>query len=283
VDKDALIAMMVGQSVEKTTGQRTTRMVGGALLTLDAITVPGRLNRLSVTLARGEILGLTGLTGAGARTLAAVIAGITTPAGGAMALAGEPYRPRSVEEAIGRGVVFIPQDMRARGLIMPMPVAQNITLARLKSIAHGGLIDLKAEKSGAEAVIAQLDIQPRNPMRAAQALSGGNQRKTLLARGIFAGARLLVLEEPTEGVDVDARRQIHQHLRTLADAGTAIVFVSTDLEELIAVADRIVVLRNGLIAQELSPSGLSPERLLSIIQAEERPRMPAASDGAAHV
>jgi ABC-type sugar transport system ATPase subunit len=147
-----------------------------------------------------------------------------------------------------------------------MSVAHNITLAKMKALSRFFWLDLKREAAEAAAAIDRFDIVPRDPDREVEYLSGGNQRKTLLGRALFASATLLVLEEPTQGVDVDARRQIHEHLRRLADCETAVVFVSTDLEELIGLADRIVVLRNGRIGQELSPAGLTPDRLLSAIQ-----------------
>ena len=118
------------------------------------------------------------------------------------------------------------------------------------------------------AMAERLDLNPRAPDREVRFLSGGNQRKSLLGRAIFADARLFVLEEPTQGVDVESQRQIHDHLRHLADRGASVVFVSTDLEELIALADRIVVLRGGRIDQELAPAGLTPEHLLAAIQTQ---------------
>ncbi|MYZ47244.1 sugar ABC transporter ATP-binding protein [Propylenella binzhouense] len=283
VDKDDLIAMMVGQTVGETAARRAPHPPGAPLMALDGVTVPGRLDHVALTIAKGEILGLTGLTGAGARVLAEILAGIRTPSSGSLLLEGEAFRPRSIHAAIAQGVVLVPQDMRGRGLVMPMPVAQNLTMARLKAIAPRHWLNLAAERERAEALVGQLDIQPRDTTREAGLLSGGNQRKTLLGRGIFAGARLLVLEDPTEGVDVDARRQIHAYLRSLADGGTSVVFVSTDLEELIDLADRILVLRNGRIDRELAPSGLTPERLLAAIQSDHERRHAQETEGTSDV
>lgn len=269
VDKDQLIAMMVGQAVRTTAISRTAAGVRGEpLLSLEAINLSGQLVEISLTVARGEIVGLTGLTGAGAHTLASVIGGLLA-AKGTMTLLGARYAPRSVKEAIRRGVIFVPEDMRARGLAMPLSIAQNITLAKLKALSRACWLDLKRETIEASAMIERLDIVPREPSREVQYLSGGNQRKTLLGRALFASANLLVLEEPTQGVDVDARRQIHEHLRRLADNGAAVVFVSSDLEELIDLPDRIVVLREGRIGRALSPIGLKADRLLAAIQTDE--------------
>ena len=268
IDKAGLIAKMVGHSVDAAAPRAESRARGNPLLSVAGLSVPGRLIDVSLAVDRREIVGLTGLTGAGARTLASVMGGVVVAAG-AMTLLGAPYAPASVEEAIRRGVVFVPEDIRARGLVMPMSVAHNITLAKMKALSRFFWLDLKRELAEAAAAIDRFGIVPRDPDREVEYLSGGNQRKTLLGRALFTSATLLVLEEPTQGVDVDARRQIHEHLRRLADCETAVVFVSTDLEELIGLADRIVVLRNGRIGQELSPAGLSPDRLLSAIQNQE--------------
>ena len=266
IDKERLIAMIVGGAVEAAPVVRGAPVGGTPYLTLRSIQLPGQLADVSLDLARGEILGLTGLAGAGAGAIAAVIAGTEPGYRGAMTLAGEPYAPRSVGDAVNRGVAYVPEDMRKGGLAMFLSTAANMTLAGLDNVATAGWLDLKRERASATALIAQFNLVPPDPEREVRFLSGGNQRKALLGRAVFANAGLLVLEEPTQGVDVEARRQIHERLRNLAAAGTSIVFVSTDLDELIVVADRIVVLRNGHIGEELQPAGLTPDRLLAAIQ-----------------
>lgn len=266
IDKERLIAMIVGGAVEKAPIERRAPAGGTPYLTLRSLHLPGQLVDASLDLARGEILGLTGLAGAGAGAIAAIIAGTEPGYAGAMTLGGEPYAPRTVRDAVRRGVAYVPEEMRTRGLAMFLSTAANMTLAGLGSLATAGWLDLKRERASATALIGQFGLVPPDPEREVRFLSGGNQRKALLGRAVFANAGLLVLEEPTQGVDVEARRQIHERLRSLAAAGTSIVFVSTDLDELIVVADRIVVLRSGRIGDELQPAGLTPERLLAAIQ-----------------
>jgi len=268
-DKDTLIAMIVGRSLDAVETHRAERPASVPALAVRGVSVAGDLDRVSLTLARGEIVGLTGLMGAGANALAAVIAGVV-PARGAMELDGAAYAPRSVREAIRRGVVFIPEDMRGRGLVMSLSVAKNISLGALSRLARAWWIDLRGEAKAATTMAERLDLNPRAPEREVRFLSGGNQRKSLLGRAIFADGRLFVLEEPTQGVDVESQRQIHDHLRRLADQGASVVFVSTDLEELIALADRILVMRDARIDQELTPAGLTPDRLLAAIQTPSR-------------
>ena len=265
-DKDELIAMIVGRTLDAVERHRPVVAHADPYLSVRDVTLPGRLQDVSLTVHRGEIVGLTGLAGGGANALAAAIGGVES-AQGEMTLGSQPYAPRSVREAIARGVLFIPEDMRGRGLVMPLSIAKNITLGALSAVSRAGCVDLAKETQAAAALSERLDLNPRVPSCEVRFLSGGNQRKSLLGRAIFAQATLFVLEEPTQGVDVESQRQIHDHLRKLADRGASIVFVSTDLEELIALADRIFVLRGGRVDRELTPAGLTPDRLLAAIQA----------------
>jgi ABC-type sugar transport system ATPase subunit len=265
-DKDRLISMIVGHEVEVARAHGAGAGTGDTYLKLQSVSTPGKLRDVSLEVKKGEIIGLTGLIGSGCNDVAAVIAGIER-ADGQMTLDGAAYAPKSIGDAIRRGVSFIPEDMRLRGLVMPMSVAGNISLSQIDRVADFSTLRLKREAAMAAEISDRLDLQPRGPEREVRFLSGGNQRKALLGRAIFAGARLFVLEEPTQGVDVEAQRQIHHHLRDLAAQGTTIVFVSTDLEELIALSDRILVMRDGGIAHTLEPEGLTPEELLATIQA----------------
>ncbi len=271
-DKNELISMMVGRTLDAVEVHRPAVTHPDPYLTLRNIEVPGQLEDVSLTINQGEIVGLTGLVGGGANALAAVIGGIERTQG-EMTLGGRPYAPRNVREAIARGVLFIPEDMRGRGLVMPLSIAKNISLGALSAISRSWCVNLAKETQAAIALSERLDLNPRVPSREVRFLSGGNQRKSLLGRAIFADGKLFVLEEPTQGVDVESQRQIHDHLRRLADKGASVVFVSTDLEELIALADRILVLRGGRVDQDLSPASLTSERLLGAIQSQT-PRRP---------
>ncbi|WP_319518442.1 sugar ABC transporter ATP-binding protein [uncultured Martelella sp.] len=266
-DKEALISLMVGRDLERTVRKTVTTSFPQVLLSLRTINLPGKLRDISLTLGAGEIIGLTGLVGSGTRELAEVISGVTR-ADGTMVFGGKPFAPATVREAITRGVVFIPEDMRGRGLVMPMPVSGNISLAALGKLARFSWLNLGGERDEALQMSDRLDLHPRAPEKEVRFLSGGNQRKALLGRAIFAGAKLFVLEDPTQGVDVEAQRQIHDHLRSLAAAGAGVIFLSTDLEELIDLADRILVLREGRINRDMTPVGLTPEALLTAIQAQ---------------
>lgn len=275
-DKDSLIAMIVGRSLKKGARVDVADNFAEEILSLDAIGLGDKVSHVSLSIGKGEIVGLTGLIGSGASELGEVISGVLHPTTGTMTLEGQPYTPASVRDAIARGVIFIPEDMRGRGLVMPMSIAGNISLAKLGNLARWSWIDLVREHNTAREISERLDLHPRAPEREVRFLSGGNQRKALLGRAVFAGAKLFVLEEPTQGVDIEAQQQIHAHLRALAGTGASVLFLSTDLEELIGLADRIVVMRSGAIGQTLSPLGLNPEALLATIQAH-------SADELAHV
>jgi ribose transport system ATP-binding protein len=272
VDKDGLISMIVGRTLDAIEVHRADVNAGDDFLVLDNVSREGRLSNVSLTVRAGEIVGLTGLIGGGANALAAVIDGLDRhDVDGRMRLGGEVYAPGAVREAIAHGVLFIPEDMRGKGLVMSLSIAKNISLAALRSVASLGWLSLRKEREAAADMSERLDLNPRAPGREVRFLSGGNQRKALLGRAIFADGRLFVLEEPTQGVDVESQRQIHDHLRKLASRGATVVFVSTDLEELIALADRIVVMREGRVDRELDPADLDSEKLLAAIQTPSTP------------
>lgn len=264
-DKDGLIATIVGRTLDAVERHRPAASHDEPLLEVRNLSLRGRLDEVSLTFGKGEIVGLTGLAGGGANALAAAISGIERPSGG-MTLAGKPYAPASVRDAIARGVLFVPEDMRGRGLVMPLSIAGNVSLGALRAVTRSGVISLGRERAAVIAMSERLDLNPRIPDREVRFLSGGNQRKALLGRAIFANGRVFVIEEPTQGVDVESQRQIHDHLRRLAGEGAGVVFVSTDLEELIALSDRIVVLRQCRVDHVFAPFGLTPEQLLSRIQ-----------------
>jgi ABC-type sugar transport system ATPase subunit len=269
VSKEGLIETMVGRAAEPSSKRPAPKTDGSSLLSVVVLAVPGTAINASFSVAPGEIVGLTGLVGAGTRTIAAAVAGIRRSAG-SMMLQGTRYAPRSIEDAIRTGVAFIPEDMRERGLVMSMCIAHNISLSHVDSLSRLSWIDLKRERAEVTASMERLQVAPNDPQYEVGLLSGGNQRKVLIARALLTSAVLLVLEEPTQGVDVDARKQIHDHLRRFAADGRSVLFVSSDLEELIDFSDRVLVVRDGRIAQELSPAGLTTEALLAAIQNVEQ-------------
>jgi ribose transport system ATP-binding protein len=264
--KSEIISMMVGKDQEASEIRTRCCASSRLLMSLSGICVSPHLSDVSLRVKQGEVLGITGLIGSGTETLSSVLSGRLVPEAGEMKLEGEVFRPRSVADAIKSGVILVPEDMRGLGLVMALPVRHNITLASMKSTIGKFIVNHSEERKAAAKHIRNFNITPADTEYEVGLLSGGNQRKVLLARAVETNAKLFVLEEPTQGVDIDAQNQLHAQLRALASAGSGILLFSTDLEELIAVADRVIVLRKGQVAAELDTENLSPSVLLGALQ-----------------
>jgi ribose transport system ATP-binding protein len=206
---------------------------------------PDRAVTLSVR--RGEILGLAGLVGSGRTSLARSLFGIDRMLSGTITLGGESVTVRGPREAIAHGIYLIPEDRKRSGLILEMPIAQNVTLASLGTYARLLLIDRAAETRAARTQRDRLSIRAPSTQTRAITLSGGNQQKVVLAKWLSMRPRLIVFDEPTRGIDVGAKGEIYALMRQLADAGVAILMISSDMEEVIGVSDRIAVMHEGRI------------------------------------
>jgi len=223
----------------------------------------GWVRDVSFDVARGEILGLAGLVGSGRSEVARLIAGIDRPERGTMTLGGGPYRPRAPADAIRAGVVYFPEDRKQQGLVLGMRIRENVTLAALRRVARRGWIRPAAERDVAVAAAARADVRPPDVERRAAHLSGGNQQKVVLAKWLLTDAEVCLFDEPTRGVDIGAKTEIHRQIRALADAGKAVLVISSELPELIALADRAVVLREGRVQGQVT-GVLAPEALTAL-------------------
>lgn len=221
---------------------------------------------VSFTLHEGEILGIAGVMGSGRTSLLRALFGLEPLKAGCMRLRNAAYAPRSPAEAIDRGVAFIPENRKSDGLFFNFGGAENSTIASLDKITRLGLLDFAAERSSFAALSRDLAIPQRATSIKVDGLSGGNQQKIVLARWVFREADVFLLDEPTQGVDVGAKASIYQHVRTLTRQRKAIVLVSSDLEELLALSDRIAILRNGVMT-DIQPASAFDEHSLSVATA----------------
>lgn len=221
------------------------------------------MRNVSFDVKRGEILGLGGLVGAGRSEVARVLAGIDRPEAGSLSLRGQPYRPRSPADAIRAGVVYFPEDRKRQGLVLGMRIRENVTLPVLSRVSRGGLLQAGAERHLAQTAATRADVRPPDIERLAGTLSGGNQQKVVLAKWLLTDAEVLIFDEPTRGVDIGAKTEIHRQIRALADAGRAVIVISSELPELIALADRAVVMREGRVQGELAEP-LTPEAVMAL-------------------
>jgi len=242
------------------------RELGEVALEADALTsADGRLEDLSLRVRDREVLGVTGLLGAGHNELADLLFGVGSAVSGTIMLDGRAYSPSSARRAIARGVGLVPAERRSQGVVGEMQLWENIILAHLHRFLLDPITRIVHRGRARKAAIQQmraLQIVATGPEQEVQYLSGGNQQKAVLAKWLLRKPRLLVLSEPTRGIDVSAKAEIYGLVRRLADEGSAILFVSTEVEELAGVCDRVLVLRRGRISADLPRAELSAQRIM---------------------
>lgn len=219
---------------------------------------------VSISVRAGEILGLAGLVGAGRTELARVLFGLTSADGGQIILNDTPVRVDSPARAVELGIAYVPEDRRRHGVILEMSVAANSTLAVLRKIARGGLLDFAEERAIADGFIRRFSIKTPSNRAPAGTLSGGNQQKVALARWLATEPSVIILDEPTQGVDVGAKSEIHRLMGELAQRGLAIVMISSELPEVLGMSDRIAVIHGGRIVGVLGRAEATQEKVLEL-------------------
>jgi ribose transport system ATP-binding protein len=223
---------------------------------------PDRTVNLSVR--RGEILGLAGLVGSGRTELARAVFGIDGKAGGTIQLDGREVAVSSPRDAIASGIYLVPEDRKRSGLLLDLSVAENMSLADLQSYSRLSLIDRQAEFDNADRQKRRLDIRCQGVFEEVRSLSGGNQQKVVLGRWLSMSPRAIIFDEPTRGVDVGAKNEIYRLMRSLSDSGAAILMISSDMEEVIGVSDRIAVMHEGSISGFLERRDFSEANVLKL-------------------
>jgi rhamnose transport system ATP-binding protein len=260
-----LIRMMVGRDIANLATTRGSPHPDAApILHVSELARHGAFADVSFSIRPGEIVGLAGLIGAGRSELARTIAGIDRRTHGRVLVDGRPLRNGSVRDAISRGVVLIPEDRRIQGLVLPMAVGVNLTLAVLRSLSRCGFPARSRERSLVQRFIAGLGVRAAHARAPAATLSGGNQQKLLLAKWLAAEPRVLLLDEPTRGVDIAAKSDIHAHIRRLAGEGVAVLLISSELPDLLTMSDRVLVMRGGRWVGELSRLNATEEAVLAL-------------------
>jgi len=268
LNEAALIKLMVGREVTQTYPP-SEGDCGEVVVSLrDLGCVAGGIHDVSLDVRAGEVVGLAGLVGAGRTELARTIFGITPFDSGALFLHGEPVEVRSPREAIGRGIALVPEDRRRHGVILEMSVAANITMAIHRRLFPGTWLRFNAERAAALDFMRDLDIRASGPDAPVASLSGGNQQKVSVARWLATNPRLLILDEPTQGVDVGAKSEIHRLIRRLAKKGMAVLMISSDLPEVLGMSDRIAVMRGGTIVTVLRRQSTAHEVMAAALGQE---------------
>ena len=265
LDRGALIRAMVGRDLGDEFPPRVTPP-GAVALEARGLHVPGRVESVDLTVRRGEIVGLAGLVGAG-RTSVGLALGGALAASGTIRLDGAIVRFATPSAALAAGVAYVTEDRKAAGVFPSLDVGTNVTITSIARFAPFGWLDRSRERAAARAAAAAYDVRCAGLSQTAGTLSGGNQQKLLLARALLEPRRVLVLDEPTRGVDVGARASIYAMIRRLAEEGLAIVLISSDLPELLGLADRVVVMREGRSVGELARGDATEEKIVSLATA----------------
>ncbi|HEX8200957.1 MAG TPA: sugar ABC transporter ATP-binding protein [Isosphaeraceae bacterium] len=264
VNRDELIRMMVGRELAAVFPKAEVP-IGEVVLEVQGLSCRASgVRDVSLSVRAGEILGLAGLVGAGRTELARVLFGLTPADSGAIRVRGEPATIDSPRRAVALGIAYVPEDRRRHGVIPEMSVAANTTLATLHSVASGGLIAFDRERSVAADFARRLGIKAASIDTPVGNLSGGNQQKVALARWLAADPAVLILDEPTQGVDVGAKAEIHRLMSGLAERGLAIVMISSELPEVLGMSDRIAVMHGGTVVGTLERAGATQEAILEL-------------------
>jgi rhamnose transport system ATP-binding protein len=264
VDRGELIRLMVGREIQAIFPKRAVPIADVALEAAGVSCRASGVRDVGLQVRKGEILGLAGLVGAGRTELARVLFGLTPADGGSIRLAGSKVRVGSPGEAVRLGLAYLPEDRRRHGVIAEMSIAANTTLAALRAIGRAGLLDFAREREIASAYRERFAIKAPSVDAAVATLSGGNQQKVALARWLVTNPSVLILDEPTQGVDVGAKAEIHGLIVELAAQGLAIVLISSELEEILGMSDRVAVMRGGTVAGTLDRAEATPERLMTL-------------------
>lgn len=236
----------------------------GGLVVAGLVTPAHPAHRLSFAAHPGEILGFAGLVGAGRSEMATTLFGTTPALAGTISLNGKPLRIRSPKDAVAAGIYLVPEDRRKNGLLVEMNIRENITLPNLWSVAALGLIRPFVERRAAASAARDLRVKAPSVETKARNLSGGNQQKVVLAKWLARGPKVLIVDEPTRGIDVGAKAEIYRLLRDLADRGVVIIMVTSDMEEVLGVSDRLAVMHEGRISGFLQRSEFSEEAVMRL-------------------
>jgi inositol transport system ATP-binding protein len=256
LDEPELIRLMVGR--DPVTRAIESPAPGEPALELRDLETPGKFRGVSFTLRQGEILGLAGLMGAGRSELAHAIYGLEPAEVGEIRVHGKATRIASPAAALAAGIALVGEDRKRHGFVPKMSVRENLTLSSMKT----GRIDHRAERALADEQIRTFSIKVSSPDQAVEKLSGGNQQKVVIAKALLTNPKVLILDEPTRGIDIGAKGEIHALVTRLARSGMAVLLISSELPELLALSDRLLVMSEGELTAELDPATTSEEEIL---------------------
>ncbi|PJE97343.1 sugar ABC transporter ATP-binding protein [Streptomyces carminius] len=263
-----VVSLMTGRTVEYVFPGRSADLPHPSarpVLKVEGLARDGEFEPVDLEVRPGEIVGLAGLVGSGRSEILETVYGARPPTAGRVLVDGRPLRPGSVTAAVRAGLGLAPEERKAQGLLMLDSVTRNVSLSCLPRFARGGWLDRRQERAAAHRHTRDLSLRPDDPDRPVRTLSGGNQQKVVLARWLLRGCRVLLLDEPTRGVDVGARAELYAVIRRLADDGVAVLLVSSEVPEVLGLADRVLVLREGRVVHTAPARELDEHRVLDLV------------------
>jgi rhamnose transport system ATP-binding protein len=257
-----VIALLVGRDL-KTLYEKAPAVPGEVMLRAEGLRREGVFDGISFSVRAGEIVGLAGLVGAGRTEVARAIFGIDDLDAGKLWLKGREASFASPRAAVRAGLAYVPEDRQSQGLVLPLPISQNVTLPLLREMSRGGFLRPARERALSQEYADRLRLRARSVRQAARELSGGNQQKVVLSKWLATRPIVLILDEPTRGIDVGAKAEVHRLMGELAASGLAILMISSDLPEILAMSDRILTMREGRLVAEFARAEATPERVMA--------------------
>ncbi len=269
ITRSQIIHMMVGREIIATQAERAPMVDRNMILEIRNLKCDYLADPVSIKLYRGEILGIAGLVGAGRSELVRAIFGADKKKSGQIFIDGEAVNIHSPVDAVRLGLGLVPEDRKSQGLLSSMSVAKNITITNLEKLSKAGFINKRKEADAANSLTERLKIRLRSIQQNINSLSGGNQQKVILARWLDSNASIIIFDEPTRGIDVAAKAQIHQLMQELVLHGASIIMISSELPEILEMSDRILVMHEGKIAGELNRHEATEEKVISLATQEQ--------------
>jgi rhamnose transport system ATP-binding protein len=262
VTEGQMVRMMVGRAVDHIFPDRV-KAPGDPILTVAGYSHPTEFDEIGFTLRRGEILGFYGLVGAGRSEVMQALFGITRPSKGACRIDGKVVAIRSTSEAIANGIVYVPEDRGRQGAVKGLPIFQNVTLPSLRKTSRNGFLRLAQEFALSRRYTERLDLRAASLDQDVGLLSGGNQQKVMIAKWLATEPRVIILDEPTKGIDIGSKAAVHAFMAELAAQGLAVIMVSSEIPEVLGMSDRVIVMREGRIVGEFEGDAMTPETLVA--------------------
>lgn len=268
-DEDELIRLMVGRDIAEQYPRQRPKAPGAPLLRVRGLTRHGPngtpvFEGIDFEVRAGEVVGLAGLVGAGRTEVARAVFGVDRYDAGTVEIDGQVLAPGDVRAAMRAGLGLVPEDRKGQGLVLDASLQDNLTLARLDRDTRGGLVDRRGQRRAAAEVAGQLKVRMSGLGQHARTLSGGNQQKIVIGKWLLADTRLLILDEPTRGIDVGAKVEIYQLVNELTAAGRAVLMISSDLPEVLGMSDRVLVMAQGRLAGELSADEATQDAVMEL-------------------